>query len=463
MEALDQRRLETINEVARIAAEDLELRPMMQRITDALAQKFGWEFVALVTLDSERTAFVCEAVTSSVPTEIEVGYSRELGSGVVGTVAASGTPILLDDVHEFPHYVETMPGARSELCVPVTHSGQLVAILNLESKRPAAFHDQLPLLTTVADQIAGGIANARLFEETRRRAALMQMMSEVSRTALDATDLGELLQRIVHYVHERFPVELVAIALEGGSEAQGGASTGGTAQLVVPIRFRGERLGEFRIESLDDDVFTPASVLAFESFADQVAGAIHLASMKELLDKRTRDLEEANAHLAKAIETLHRLSTTDPLTGAANRRQFDDAIDLEWRRAARAQTPVALMMIDIDHFKAFNDARGHQAGDDCLRRVAETLRQRLHRAGDLVARYGGEEFAVLVAGISREHVRELAESLRSAIEQIGLTTISIGVAHCVPRRDGEPEELIRTADDALYAAKDAGRNRVIVA
>src|SRR5215210_6575358 len=138
MEALEERRLETINEVARIAAQDLELRPMMQRITDALAQKFGWEFVALVTLDADRTAFVCEAVTSAVPTEITAGYSRELGSGVVGEV---------------------------------------VAILNLESTRRAAFHDQLPLLTTVAEQIAGAIANARLFEETRRRAALMEMMS----------------------------------------------------------------------------------------------------------------------------------------------------------------------------------------------------------------------------------------------------------------------------------------------
>jgi len=185
--------------------------------------------------------------------------------------------------------------------------------------------------------------------------------------------------------------------------------------------------------------------------------------MKELLDKRTRDLEEANAHLTKAMETLHRMSSTDPLTGAANRRQFDDAIALEWRRAARAQAPLALMMIDIDYFKAFNDQRGHQAGDDCLCRVAETLRKRLHRAGDLVARYGGEEFAVLVAGVTREQARELAESLRAAVEELGLSTISIGVAHGVPDRDGAPQDLIRAADEALYAAKAAGRNRVSVA
>src|SRR5437016_3134866 len=282
MEALQERRLETINEIARIATLDLELRPMMQRITDALAQKFGWEFVALVTVDADRTAFVCEAVTSSIPTEIHVGYSRPLGSGVVGEVAATERPILLDDVRQHPNYVETMPGASSELCVPVIHSGRLVGILNLESTTPGAFHDQLPLLVTVAEQIAGAIANARLFEETRRRAALMEMMSEVSRTALEAIDLGELLQRIVRYVHQRFPVELVSIVLRDASAFDGARAPGGP-DLEVPIRFRDETLGVFRIESRSPDVFTPANVLAFESFAGQVAGAIRLASMKELV------------------------------------------------------------------------------------------------------------------------------------------------------------------------------------
>src|SRR5690348_2895707 len=112
---MERRQLETINEIARIANLDLELRPMMQRITDALAQKFGWEFVALVMVDPARTVFVCEAVTSSLPTEIHVGYSRPLGSGVVGEVAAMERAILLDDVRSYANYIETTPGAMSEL------------------------------------------------------------------------------------------------------------------------------------------------------------------------------------------------------------------------------------------------------------------------------------------------------------------------------------------------------------
>jgi diguanylate cyclase (GGDEF)-like protein len=459
-----QLQLEAINEVARIATSDLELRPMMQRITDALARKFEWEFVALVMVNADRTAFVCEAVASTQPTEIHAGYSRPLGSGVVGEVATTRKPILLDDVGTFPNYVETMPGTMSEICVPVLHHDDLVAILNLESVRPAAFHDQLPLLVTVADQIAGAIANARLFEETRKRARLMEMMSEVSRTALEATDLGELLENVVRYVLEQFPVERVTITLRDISASAGGTASATPAELVVPIRFRGDDLGSFKIESATDDVFTPATALVFESFASQVAGAIHLAAMK-------RGLERANEHLARAIETLHRISTTDPLTGASNRRQFDDTLDLEWRRAARARTPLTLLMIDIDSFKAYNDTYGHQAGDECLRRVASGLQTRFHRAGDLVSRYGGEEFAVLLAGVDRNDAAQLAESLRAAVESNHIehrasatgewVTISVGVATIVPDRDADSETLVRAADEALYSAKNAGRNRVI--
>jgi diguanylate cyclase (GGDEF)-like protein len=515
------RQLETLNAIARIATLDLELRPMLQRITDALASAFDWEFVALVTIDDERTTFTCEAVTSRIPTDVVVGYSRPVGSGVVGQVAADEKPLLLDDVRQFPDYVETAPGILSEVCVPVKHAGRLVAVLNLESTRAGAFGGQLPLLLTVAEQIAGAIASARMFEELRRRARLMEMMSEISRTALDATDLDGLIDRVVRYIHERFPVAFVAVVLHDAAreewvqKAYAGVfdvehdtrfpvTTGVigrcirrgltqvvrdvradpdylpigsdiVAELVVPIRFRGEVLGALDIESPSDAMLTPANVLAFEALADQVAGAIHLATIKELLDHRTRDLEAANAHLARSIETLHRLSSTDSLTGTANRRSFDETLDLEWRRAARTGSPIALLMVDIDQFKAFNDEYGHQAGDECLRRVADALREKIHRAGDMVARYGGEEFAVLLNGTDAESAPQFAEQLREAVAALQIphamsgvapvVTISVGVGTTIPERESTegPAALISAADAALYAAKRTGRNRVVVA
>jgi diguanylate cyclase (GGDEF)-like protein len=457
-----ERSLEVLNQVARIATLDLELRPMLQRITDTLAAKFGWEFVALVSVEPQR--FVCEALTTSAETSIHVGYSRPLGSGVVGEVAASGRPLLIDDVTAYGNYVETMAGARSELCVPVKHHGRIVAVLNLESAQPAAFEGQLPLLETVADQIAGAIASAQMFDELRQRARLMEMMSEVSRNALESTDLQDILDRIVRYIEDRFPLQRVAIELGPASEKKTPLS------LAIPIRFRDEVLGVLRLDCDSEDVFTPATVLAFEAFAGQVAGAIHLASLTGQLEAQTRALQDANAHLGSAIEKLHLISTQDGLTGVPNRRHFDETLAREWRRASRSQHPLSLLMLDVDCFKAFNDTAGHQAGDDCLRDVARTLAASLQRAGDVLARYGGEEFAVLLPETDAAHAEHLAETLRRRIESLGIPhpgsptgtlTASIGASTVVPSADATGcEALLRAADAALYDAKRAGRNRV---
>jgi diguanylate cyclase (GGDEF)-like protein len=457
MAIAEERSLEVLNEVARIATLDLDLRPMLQRITDALARRFDWEFVALISLDHERGAFQCEALSTSVDTAVYVGYGRELGSGVVGEVASTGRAVLIDDVQAWPNYVETMPGARSELCVPVEHHGRTVAVLNLESTRPAAFSGQLELLETVADQIAGAIASAQLYEELKQRARLMEMMSEVSRTALEATDLQELLDRVTSYIRERFPT-LTSVAIERQP-----AESAGPSQRVIPICFQDQIVGALHLESATPDVFTPATMLAFEAFADQIAGAIRLASVNERLEETTR-------HLGSAIETLHRISTQDGLTGVANRRHFDETLAIEWRRAARSRAPLSLLMLDIDYFKPFNDTAGHQAGDECLRHVAQVLRESVQRAGDMVARYGGEEFAVLLPETGADQALQIATRLRERVEAValphpssplGYVTVSIGVTSIVPPRDGSGSgDFVRVADAALYDAKRQGRNRV---
>lgn len=164
-----------------------------------------------------------------------------------------------------------------------------------------------------------------------------------------------------------------------------------------------------------------------------------------------------------ALDALARL---DGLTGVANRRQFDVVLQAEWSRASRQESALSLLLIDIDHFKRFNDTYGHPAGDRCLREVAATLRATAVRGGDLVARYGGEEFAVVAPATCAESARELGERLRAAVQAIpaGIlpqaVTISVGVAGMRPSLAQAPETLLAGADAALYAAKRAGRNRV---
>jgi diguanylate cyclase (GGDEF)-like protein len=170
---------------------------------------------------------------------------------------------------------------------------------------------------------------------------------------------------------------------------------------------------------------------------------------------------------AKAEEKLEELATTDALTGLKNRRKFDSEIDLEWRRAARSETPVAVLMIDADHFKTYNDTYGHQAGDQVLVGIAICISDSVRRSGDCPARYGGEEFAVLLPGVSAVEAFAIAETVRLKVEQWAedpaVTTVSIGVASMTPTAAVDWSRLIQAADRALYAAKANGRNQSVLA
>ncbi|MFS2002644.1 diguanylate cyclase [Duganella sp. CT11-25] len=184
-----------------------------------------------------------------------------------------------------------------------------------------------------------------------------------------------------------------------------------------------------------------------------------------LVARRTRELLESNRKLTA-------LSTTDALTGVANRRQFDDTLAREWGRAQRSGEPLALAMIDVDCFKLYNDNYGHQAGDACLREVARVIQAAVHRATDLAARYGGEEFAFIAPLNSSAQAALLAETIRSGLQALalphesspaGCVTVSIGVASITPTERQSAELLVRAADQALYQAKERGRNCVMQA
>lgn len=179
-----------------------------------------------------------------------------------------------------------------------------------------------------------------------------------------------------------------------------------------------------------------------------------------------RDITEA----ARYRKLLERLSATDGLTGIANRRNFDDTLAREWRRAIRDGSIISLLMCDIDFFKLYNDHYGHLAGDDCLRRIAAALASCARRPADLAARYGGEEFVCLLPATDAPGAMQIAESLRRSVEQLDIpherssvaphVTISVGVATIAPQRGQLPSELVRRADERLYEAKKNGRNRI---
>ena len=339
-----------------------------------------------------------------------------------------------------------------------------------------------------------------------RRSRLTELLARVSREANEGEDLEAVLRRIVdclvermplalasivlpneactHFVHEAWAGELTLNVLQPADDwpvskgAAGRCVRTGVAQLIsdvsqdpdylagnsevrseylVPIRHRGRLHGVLNIESTHSDFFTPEACEVFDAIAAQVAGTIHLARV-------VRELENAN-------RKLQALSMQDGLTGIANRRQFDAALQTIWARLVKNSVPLALLMVDADWFKALNDSAGHLHGDECLRALARLCAGCLRDDNDLVARFGGEEFVLLLPGRDLEAAVAVAEALRQAVERERFehpaspiaphVTVSIGASATWPSEGGDPEGLLLAADRAMYAAKARGRNCVI--
>ncbi len=201
----------------------------------------------------------------------------------------------------------------------------------------------------------------------------------------------------------------------------------------------------------------------------------HSRSYLNLLqrDEAYRALRQSQQQLLETNLELQRLTNSDGLTGLSNRRYFDEYLNAEWKRAERDKSQLALLMIDVDAFKAYNDTYGHVAGDEVLRRVATVLRDNCSRPTDLPARFGGEEFSMILPSTSSGGARLLAEKARRAVEALGIAhggagtggclTVSIGAAVLVPEAGQSSSRLVEVADAGLYEAKRNGRNQVVVA
>ncbi len=223
-----------------------------------------------------------------------------------------------------------------------------------------------------------------------------------------------------------------------------------------------------------DFLFKPLNPLILKSkvniFIELFRQKVELEKKTVELDQKLADLEALQQQLEEANEQLQILSVTDGLTGLLNKRKFDYLMTEEWNRAFRNQSELAVILLDIDHFKAYNDTYGHLGGDDCLRKVTEIIAESVMRDIDKTARIGGEEFAVLLPQTNRQGALHVAEKIRQNIEQAGIphagsetagvVTCSFGVATVVPEDKTSYRDLIAMADKALYMAKSSGRNRV---
>ena len=297
------------------------------------------------------------------------------------------------------------------------------------------------------------------------RAALKGLLERMGHTVVEANDGKEALQMYRQDRPGLVLIDVVMPIMDGYESARHMRET--KADEWVPIIFLSSKEADQDLDRAieaggDDYLVKPVSFVVLNA---------KIRALQRLESMRTKQLEMSR-DLASANRELEKLSRQDGLTGIANRRYFDSYLVTEVRRGARERQPLSLILSDVDHFKAFNDCYGHQAGDDCLRRVAAALSSAGRRPADLAARYGGEEFAMVLPGTVVDGAVDVAQAVSRVIEGLAIphersavdrkVTLSQGIVSLTPEKETSSEDLIQRADQALYLAKQQGRNRYVV-
>ncbi|WP_254446596.1 sensor domain-containing diguanylate cyclase [Dolichospermum sp. UHCC 0259] len=246
------------------------------------------------------------------------------------------------------------------------------------------------------------------------------------------------------------------------------------ANLIVPLLSGGDNLwGLLCIHQCSAPRHWQNFEIEFiKQIAIQLTIAIQQADLFQQRQQAEAKLRQSNQELSRATEALEKLVNTDGLTQIANRRYFDRSLHQEWKRLYRERQFLSLLLFDVDYFKRYNDSYGHQLGDQCLMKLAQAVKEVVYRPEDVVARYGGEEFVVILPNTDTEGAIAVAERIHAAIKDLAIphqasevssiVTISLGISSLVPISESSPADLIAQADQALYRAKEQGRNQSVI-
>lgn len=468
-----------------------DLDEVLSQILTIMRDYFHLQHVAILLLDPE---------TQTLRARSHAGWNKQsedlhipLGRGLIGNAAKLRRPLYAPDVSTDPRYIATIPTTRSELAVPLLVRNQVVGVLDCQSDEANFFSTEtIDLLTLFSTQASIALQNAKLYSQERRRAAQLEAINTLSRQTTAVLEMDELLEKACSIVLQAFPVDHVAILLlederlvfrahkgqltplfHPGGEIPPGAGLSGRAldltrtviendvasvsgyfpgfvetksEMCLPLVSLGEMIGVLALESAHLGAFERQDVQPLESVADICATAIQNA---------------------RYFDRIRQMAYVDGLTGIFNRRYFEMRVSEEIERARRYDNVLALVMVDIDHFKRLNDEFGHLLGDEVLRQIGAMFTQNL-RKSDIVCRYGGEEFVLLMPQTTIDSAAAAADKVRRTVETFSFpgvprpVTISSGVAS-FPADGDSRDALVLSADRALYSAKQAGRNRVVLA
>jgi diguanylate cyclase (GGDEF)-like protein len=467
-----------------------ELDEVLQRILVIARDFFHLQNVAILLLDKEKQELHARCVIGWDP-----GTEKQrlpLDQGVTGAAARQKKPIYSPDVSVDPQYISSAQSTRSELAIPLMVQDEVVGVLDCQSENPNHFdRDTIDLLTLFSTQASMAVQNARLYSLERHRARQLEVINAIARETTAVLDQEALLIKVCSVIQQTFQVGHVSVLLRDddglvlrASQGHFTACTDSEARLPVTSGLWGRSLAAGKT-LIENDVRDSIEYVGFfqetqsrmciplVSFG-QTLGVLMLESDKiECFQEGDIESLEAVADIcATAIQNAHyvervkQLAYLDGLTGIFNRRFFELRIIEEMDRARRFQSGMAVLMVDIDQFKRLNDEFGHLLGDEVLRQVSSIFHQQLRKI-DVVCRYGGEEFAILLSQTNPQHALAVAEKLRRLVESWQFpgvprpVTISAGVA-TFPDHGTSRDELVKSADAGLYAAKQGGRNRVLL-
>jgi len=443
-----------------------------------LPDERDWNVAAMATVAGE-----CPSLARS-PLE----GSSLVSEAIVRFVIRTSQEVALNDASTHPTFQRDPHvqggNVRSVLCVPLLTKNRLCGVLYLENNLyPGVFAiERTQVVKMLAAQAAISMENATLYgslaaSEQRYRSVFEDASDLIFLTTREGriVDVNPACLGMLGYTRAELlklsmadlyadPRERARLrgALDKAGEVRGfelglRRKDGGHIEAILAANLRRDAQGQ---------------VVGYQGIVHDVTDRKQAERLREAYSQDLeRQVRERTQELSEVNNKLQRLSDYDGLTGIANRRKFDAMLETEWKRALRGGSPLTLAMIDVDHFKAYNDHLGHLLGDDCLRRVAQTLAARIRQSCDLAARYGGEEFAVILPDLEAGNASRVAAKLCSSVMELAIphgqsptaavVTVSVGVATCLPARGGRPEALVQAADANLYQAKGLGRNRVI--
>ena len=481
-------KIAVLYEAGQAVLSTFDLDEVLQRILAIARDYFHLPNVAILLLDPEARQLRVRSQIGWDPGKDKICLGCE--EGITGAAFTKKQPVCAPDVSMDPRYICAAQSTRSELAIPLMVRDEVVGVLDCQSDRIDRFdRETIELLTLFSTQASIALQNAHLYSLERQRARQLEAINTIAQQSTAVMDLEDLLARVCSVIQQAFQVSHVSLFLREEGDLvlrahqgtltpcvpPGGRfpasqepwrrviATSGTviekdlaaapecvrlfkesgSRMSIPLISFGQTLGVLTLHSSQPNAFRESEPQSLESVADICANSIQ------------------NAHY---VDRVKQLAYLDGLTGIFNRRFFELRIVEEIERARRYGTGMAVIMADIDQFKRLNDEFGHLLGDEVLRQVSSLFHQQLRKI-DVVCRYGGEEFAILLTQTNAQQAHAIAEKLRRLVEGWQFpgvprtVTISAGVA-AFPAHGKNRDEMIRAADNGLYAAKQAGRNRV---